>query len=365
MPERHDVAVVGLGVIGAACAAMIAETGARVIAFDRFEPPHDRGSSHGETRIFRIAYAEGAQYAPLAQRALALWRALEADAPGSLLRQTGLIYAGAPDGPLLHGVRDSAQTHGLALRLAEPAEISFATSSSWDVIVEPDAGYLRAEACVAGLMAKARQNGAALRLNAQARFERADRGFKVSDGAHDFYADRLVLCVGGWLAAYLNNAAGVALRRHSLHWFAHDDAMAFTPFIAALHDASWIYALPGVDGASIKVANHFGGQALAAPEERDAVDAMAILQSFEPEVRALMPDIGAHRQSKNCLYTMTPDEDFLIGPHPNDDAMFIAGGMSGHGFKFAPAIGELAAQWLTGDETVIDPAMFSPSRLFT
>lgn len=366
MPQRYDVAVIGLGVIGAACAAMTARTGARVIAFDQFNPPHDQGSSHGETRIFRVSYAEGAAYAPLAQRAGVLWRRLEEETGETLFSNSGLIYAAEGSSSLITGVRQSAAVHGLRLDDArdDPDQVFFSPDASWDIIKEPDAGYLYAEKCVSALIQQARAHGAALKMNTTAAFKHHDGRFLIGANGEEIEAKRLIVSAGAWLPALAPEvAAFTRVERRSVHWFTVSSRKsAFTPFLVAIDDDHWLYALPGADGQSIKVANHFGGTPIEGPHQLDDQPAESELRKLEPIFRRLMPDIGSHLRSKNCLYTMTPDSDFLIGPHRENSDVFIAGGMSGHGFKFAPAIGEIAAQWVTGAEPLAVAGMFDPKR---
>ncbi|MGF1544179.1 MAG: N-methyl-L-tryptophan oxidase [Parvularculaceae bacterium] len=364
----YDVAVVGLGVMGAACAAYAASAGLSVVGFDARRPPHDRGSSHGETRLLRVSYAEGEAYVPLARRARDLWRTLGDEAGEALFEETGVLYAGPPTSALLTGVKTAAAKHGLALSSPlNDSALAPRLQPAWEAIFEDGAGFLRAEDALCALLEKASRAGAALRPGVGARA--TPDGGAIEAAGEIIRAQRIILCVGAWLpdaAMGLAPALAGALRlqRQTLHWYdagpAFTRAAGFKPFVLAAADDAWIYGFPSIDGATLKAANHFGGARIASPNDLDAPVDEAAAARIDAALADAFPDLGPRRRSKNCIYTMTPDEAFAIGPVREN--VLVVGGMSGHGFKFAPAIGEAAATWSATGALPDGFDMFSPAR---
>ena len=353
-----DVIVVGAGGIGAAATFHLARRGARVIAIDRFAPPHARGSSHGQTRLIRLAYFEHPDYVPLLRRGYELWRELEASSGRPLLVESGLLMAGPPDGEVLRGVGLSARTHGLAVDRMSAAEAmrrfpAFSLPEDWEAAFEPCGGYLYVEACVEAHLDAARRAGARVETGVEVRDWRADgRGVVVDTDRGCFSAGRLVLAPGAWAHGLLRlPTPPLTVLRKSLFWYRPpaDAAQRFErgvlPCFAFDSPDGFFYGFPQLDSRGVKFAEHSGGRIvddpLAVDRGLDAGERRRVEQAAAAHLPALGRDLADHAV---CLYTMSPDGHFLVGPHPHHDTVTIAAGFSGHGFKFAGVIGEAVAE---------------------
>ncbi|HQR21052.1 MAG TPA: N-methyl-L-tryptophan oxidase [Burkholderiaceae bacterium] len=356
MQDRtHDVAIVGLGAMGSAAAFELARRGLDVIGFDRFTPPHTLGSSHGDSRIIREAYFEDPVYVPMVQRAAELWRELERLAGTALLTQTGGLMIGVPGSVLVEGSRRSAQLHGLQYSMLSAGEIherfpALHPEPGMVGVWEPRAGILRPEACVTAFLEQAQRRGATLR------FDESVSNWQ-SDGPHvEVFtaqgrqrARQLIISAGAWVASLLPGLElPFRIERQVLHWFEPiGDADSFTPQRCPIHlwqfdDDRFFYGFPD-QGAGVKLAFHHGGETTAADEPRRAVT-HAEVTGIRATVKRFVPGAdGRLLRSVVCLYTNTPDEHFWIDWHPGHPNVLVASPCSGHGFKFAPVIGEILA----------------------
>ena len=362
MDRSYDVAIVGLGAMGSACAYHFARRGARVLGLDRFAPPHAFGSSHGETRIIREAYFEDPRYVPLVQRAYRLWRELEQAAGEKLLVETGGLMVGPPDGVLVRGARTSAETHGLPHEGLTAGEIErrFQVFTPRDDVVgiwEPRAGVLFPEACVRAHLSLAARAGAELRSEEPVmEWRPSGAGFEVVTAHGRFLAGRLVLAANAWLDRLLPDLPlPLTVTRQPLFWFApREPPDLFAPgrlpvYLWEREPDLFFYGFPAFDG-EIKVARHLGGR-LADP---DRLDRVVDEQEAAPHRRflaACMPGgNGAFRRGVVCMYANTPDGHFVIDRHPSHPEVLILSACSGHGFKFSSAIGEIASRMLLEGE---------------
>jgi len=369
-----DVIVLGAGAVGSAAAWRLARRGARVIAIDRWSPPHVHGSTHGRTRIIREAYFEDPAYVPLVQRAYALWAELERESGHTLFARTGGVMVGPPDGTLVAGARRSALQHGLPHEELSAAELrrrcpGFAPRPDMVGLYEPRAGVLFPERCVEAMLARAAALGAELRLDTLARWWRVRRGTVVVDTVHGtLRARRLIVAAGAWMPAVVPGLpAALTVERQVVHWFA---SRAHPEWFDASHApvSIWehepermFYTIPDL-GDGLKAAVHHEGELVSpdaprtppAPGESEAV--RALLARYLPDAA------GALREAATCLYTNTPDRHFLIDVHPGHDAVLMASACSGHGFKFATAIGEALAEWSLEGGATLDLAPFRLAR---
>lgn len=374
MAPTYDVAVAGLGAMGSAAVRALARRGVRVVGFDRFAPPHGLGSSHGRSRIIREAYFEHPAYVPLVQHALRLWEALERESGERLLIPTGGLMVGPPDGALVRGALASAEAHGLPHERLDAAAIArrvpvMHPEDGMAGVWEPNAGVLFPEAAIAALLASARAHGAALRTGEPVvSWQEVGQGVEVRTARGTFSARHLVLASGAWLPELLPDLAlPLAVERMALFWFEpRHDAAAFDPgrfpiFILEHARDRYIYGFPRLDGL-VKLARHHEGEPThpdrvrreVSPEEEDSL--RATFRPFLPGADGVLRDRAV------CMYTNTPDEHFVIGPHPRHPRVTLVSACSGHGFKFAPAIGEIVADLATGGTTAWDVARFSPAR---
>ena len=359
---RYDAIVVGLGVMGAATLAELAGRGRRVLGLDRFPLPHAFGSSQGDTRIIREAYFEDPRYVPLVQEAYRRWLALEAEAGAALLVPTGGLTIGPRDGRLVSGALDSARSHGLAHELWTAAEIGRAhpqvrVRDGHVAVREPRAGVLLAARGVAALLARATRHGAEIRDGvAVDGWEPASAGVRVRAGGGVIEARRLVLAAGAWMPEVAPGLAPhLAVERNVVHWFAaRAPGTTWGPAtlpVLVIEDtpSNLLYAIPAMRAiggdleAGVKFARHHGGElADAATVRRDVVaaDVAAIAADLVRYLPGLDP---APRRSSVCCYTNTPDGHFVVDRHPAHAAVILVSPCSGHGFKFAPVIGGMAA----------------------
>jgi sarcosine oxidase len=372
-PPALDAVVIGVGVIGAACLDALARRGLRVLGLDRWQIPHAMGSSHGGTRVIRMAYFEGPDYVPLLQRSWRAWEALAAWRGERLLLRTGVLHFGPEDqvAAVLACARDRALPHQ-ALSAAEIAARwpAFRPAAADAGIYEDDGGVLYAERCVSALVERAIDHGAEVRGGQRVRGVVAGAdGVVVDTDAGPVRAAKVVLAAGAWSAgaeALLPLPLPLRVERQVQLWFAPTAPALVTPaampvFLRFSREGTF-YGMPRVELPGVKVCEHFGGVATTAealdrtPTAADESRVRAFVERHLPA--AAGPLLGA----RVCMYTTTADEHFVIGPHPDHaERVVVATGMSGHGFKLAPAIGELVADCVADADAEI-PAFLRADR---
>jgi monomeric sarcosine oxidase len=348
---HYDAIILGGGTMGSAAAWDLAKRGLRTVVFEQFGHVHDQGSHGGKTRIIRHAYAEGEAYVPLVQRADELWRHLEAFSGQRLLVRTGGLELAAPGYRHAQAARLSAQFHGLPHEWLSPAEArrrwpAFQIPEDWEVLFSPQAGYLLTEPSLRAMASAARSLGAEIRDHAAVTgWGATDSGVWVTVNDQTVSGDLLIVTAGAWAASLLAEL-GLTLTplRKVLWWLGVDRADRFAPdrFPVFITDSPHgeIYGFPVDDHAGLKIANHAGGE----PTTPTAVD-RTIRMGEEADVvglaAELLPGVSDRvLESAVCLYTMTPDGHFIVDRHPRWPRVVIGAGFSGHGFKFATAIGE-------------------------
>jgi sarcosine oxidase len=352
----YDVAIAGLGGIGSAIAAQCAARGAAVIGLEQFGPAHDLGASHGRSRMIRQAYFEDAAYVPLVLRSYELWRKLEEQSRDSLLRITGVLSVGREDSEIISGTRRSSAQHDLALKEWSRQQVqerypSLRLLQDEVALFEPEGGVLDPEGAVRAHLKVAQAAGAELRFETTMQsWEATGDGvqLRLVDGTQ-LSARTLILSLGPWFKETLH-AFGVTLRvqRNVQAWFSpatHDyDADRFPAFLldrAGL--PAPLYGFPDF-GHGVKVAFHGLGQLTTAEALDREVDMARDVTPIVQAMESWMPGAaGSFREAKPCMYSLTPDGNFVIDRHPEHANVILCGGFSGHGFKFAPVIGEIAA----------------------
>jgi sarcosine oxidase len=377
MRNRFEVAIAGLGAMGSAAAWALARRGRRVIGFDRFHPPHLFGSSHGESRIIREAYFEQPMYVPLVRRAFARWRAIEDESGAPLLLVCGGVSIGSPASEIVTGARASAVQHGVPFEELSASEVQ-RRMPAWRVpedmigIWDPGAGILRPERCLETLLSLAAARGATLAFDEPVVGWRADgAGVEVRTPRDVYHADRLVIAAGAWARDLLAPEVSVPLtvERNAVHWFAPRAGAGpdllrperFPLFLLEPAPGRIAYGFPDL-GTGVKAAWHHQGELTTADAVRRTVDASEI-----DAVRAVLRDFipaaaGACVQSTVCLYTNTPDRDFLIDRHPAYPQVLLVSPCSGHGFKFAPAIADIVADLAIDGRSDVDLTPFQLAR---
>lgn len=372
----YDAIVVGLGGMGSAAAHHLATRGVRVLGLEQFEPGHDRGSSHGDSRIIRQAYFEHPSYVPLVQRSYELFGSLGDQVGRPVLTRTGGVVIGEPRSDTVAGAVSSARQWGLEHEVLSATRMRerFPTLPLGDdevAVFEPRAGYVEPERTVLAQVELARRAGADLRFGQ--RVERwepaADGGRVTTTGGETFSADRLLFCAGAW-APKLLPGLGDRLRveRQVMHWFAPEYS---EPFAATRHpvyiwqdpDGDVGYGFPARPGESTVKAAFFRRIDPVDPDRLRREVTAAEVAEMTRAMRRRVPDAGRHRAAVACMYTLSPDRHFVVGPHPEHPGVVVAAGFSGHGFKFVPLVGEVLADLAVDGGTRHDIGLFDPARL--
>lgn len=360
--------------MGAAVCRALARRGLSVLGLEQFELCHALGSSHGRTRVIRKAYFEDPRYVPLLKSAYELWHALERETGEKIIQFAGCLNLGPADHVCVKGARESAEQHGLPHEVLDAVEVHrrwpALHPAKGDIgVYETDAGFVVPERCVRHLAEGARAHGAELRERETVRRWHADGGIiTVDTDAGQYRCKRLVITAGPWLGELAMAGVALSLRveRQVQLWFRPERAERFRVgqvpvFIHFVGDRAF-YAIPAGEDGLFKVARHHGGEPTTPQRVRrdvtdaDVAEVRAYLRAFVPEA-----DVPA-AASEVCVYTNTPDDHFIIDRHPHCDGVFIAGGFSGHGFKFAPVVGEIVADLATSGRTDQPIALFSIGR---
>jgi sarcosine oxidase len=366
--NRQEVIVVGLGAAGGAIAYHLARQGVRVLGLDRFAPPHAQGSSHGHTRVIREAYFEHQSYVPLVQRAYRLWRELEADAGRELLRVTGAVMLGLPESEAVQGSLDSATTYGLPHERLSAREVRerfpvLRPAPEMVGIFEPRAGALAVETCVSAQLEAARAGGAVLRFDEPViEWSSSGAGVEVVTERGRYGGDCLVLAAGAWMPT-LEPWLPLEVQRQVQLWFrpvarASELAADRCPiFLWELAPEQLFYGLPDL-GDGVKAARHHGGERTTVTEVRRDVTEADVAEVRRFLARCVPGADGELLASSVCLYTNRSSGRFLIDRHPEHPRTWLVSPCSGHGFKFAPVIGERVAAWIVSGEPHPDLALF-------
>jgi sarcosine oxidase len=374
--RQYDTIVVGLGAMGSATAYHLAKRGQRVLALEQFSPGHTRGSSHGDSRIIREQYFEHPLYVPLVQRAYTLWRELEQETQGHLMSLHGGLMMGRPDSDVVTGTIRSARAHGLPHDVLSAREIhhrfpAFAPADDIVAVFDPHAGILDPDACNRAHITQAQALGAEMNFGeAATSWSATDGGVEVRTGFSQYSAAQLVLTAGSWTRQLLGDVpVPLSVERQVLFWFdVPREREAFArdrfPIYAFQHSAeTFCYGFPRMlRGAKAAIMHQ--GESYATPEQvRRDVDPGEV-EPLRAALRPILPGLADApvREAMVCLFTNTPDKDFVIDRHPEHENVLISSPCSGHGFKFASAIGEVHADLITARSSRFDLAPFALSR---
>lgn len=394
---HYDVIVAGLGAMGSLTLYELAARGHRVLGVDRYAPPHAMGSSHGASRIIREAYFEDPRYVPLVQRAYHCWERLERASATTLFRQTGGLMLGPPDGTLVQGARESAELHHLPYEWLTAADLrtrfpAFHPTDDMVGLLEPRAGVLHPERAIAAALSVATDRGARVQTNESfVEWQPRGDGVDVLTTRGRYRARSLVLALGPWTTDFVRELQlPLHVQRNVQYWFSprHDHGQfspdRFPVFITeasvretpasetparetAVRETStgdaW-YGFPEL-GDGVKVARHHCGVVTHPDTVNREVSAHEIAEVRELMARFLPDANGPLLRSAVCLYTNAPDGHFLLGRHPEHPAVVVASPCSGHGFKFASAIGEVLADLATNRPPQLDLASFALERFGT
>lgn len=369
--RRYDAIVVGCGAMGSSASYNLAKKGLKVLTLERFQQTHEFGSSHGRTRIIRLAYFEDPRYVPMLRRAFPAWRELQQMHGKELLRMTGCLTIGEERGEHVAGVLASAKAHGLPHRVmtAREAEEKFPAIKIEDghlAVFEENGGVLFPEECVRAFVGLAEQEGCEFRFSEQVTsWGREGEVFVVETTNGTYSADRLVLCAGPWMGSMIPSLVPLTVERQVPFWFSSVCQSRFSaaemPVFIMEQRNGVFYGIPDV-GHGVKVAMHHGGETV----EPDNVKREVTGEDAAPVERFVsqsLPGLSQpHESSATCLYTNTPDLNFVVGLHPDDPKVVVVSACSGHGFKFASVIGEIAADLASTGRTSFDISFLSPDR---
>jgi sarcosine oxidase len=370
---RVDLVVVGLGAMGAAVAWRAARRGLRVAGFDARHPPHTEGSTHGHSRIIREAYFEHPQYVPLVQQAYTLWAELEAAARVRLFHATGGLMVGAPDGVVVSGTLRAASTHGLTVQTWTSDEIrqrvpALRPDAGMVGVFEPRAGVLAPEKAVSAMLALATSLGARVSMNEPVlEWEAAAETVTVRTARTELRSTAVVLAAGPWMPLVARAVAPpLAIERQVQYWYPTAGDSRFAPgtlpvFLVEGSDGQTLYGLPD-QGRGVKLAQHHGGRLVSVEtvDRRVGDDERSRFHALASRWIGGLPPAPA--EATVCLYSNTPDGDFVLGAHTGTPNVYVCSACSGHGFKFAPAIGEAMVTELVDGAADDRLAPFRPSR---
>jgi sarcosine oxidase len=360
--------------MGSAALYRLARRGRRVLGIERHTPGHDRGSSHGATRVIRLGYFEHPSYVPLLQRAYGLWRELERAAGRQLLHVTGIAEIGPPEGALVPGTLASVDLHGLRHEIVAAAELmrrfpAFRLPPDYVGVLQPDGGFLAAEASVQAMVALAQAAGAQLRTGETVQaIEPRSGGVRVVTDRGVVEAGAAIVAAGPWLRALLPDLP-VPLRatRQAMAWFTPRDPAPFAaggfPVFLIESRHGMHYGFPPDGDGRIKVAKHHHNDQTVDPDSYDRT----VSGADEDLIRAMLAEHlpaanGPLADARTCLYTVTPDRDFVLDHLPGSPQVVVASPCSGHGFKFAPVVGDILADLATTGSTGHDISGFRLAR---
>ena len=372
--QRFDTIVVGVGAMGSAACYHLARRGQRVLGLERFDIPHAMGSSHGVNRIIRLAYYEDPSYVPLLRRAYALWRELETGFGEQLLYITGSIDASEGDSWLFEQSRRSCELHDLPYEVLTNVELrerypAFQLPDGHLALIQPEGGFVASERAIVAHVEGALEFGAEIHgREAVTGWESTEDGVVVETTCGRYIASKLVLSAGAWMGE-LTPALASLLRpeRQVLAWFQPSTPALFKPGLFPAfnlaHGDDRLYGFPIFGNPGFKFGRYHHRHEIVDPEtmerEPDAEDE-ALLRELAG--RYFPEGVGSTLALRTCMFTNSPDEHFIVDTLPGDDRVVVASPCSGHGFKFASVIGEIAADLAIGGSTSHDIDLFRLDR---
>jgi sarcosine oxidase len=374
--HHYDAILVGLGAMGSATLYHLAQRGSRVLGLERFAPGHGRGSSHGDSRIIRETYFEHPLYVPLVRRAHELWRELERRSGESLMTITGGLMIGPADGVVVSGTLRSAAEHGLPHSILSPLEVRkrfppFQLSDDLVAVLDPRAGFLDPEACNRAHIAAAREHGAEARFNERVITWNVDGdGVRVTTASGVRTADKLLLSAGAWNPELVSDLElPLVVERQTVFWLdpgrdsSHYELGSLPIYAYEYRAGNICYGFPLLP-RGVKASVMHDGETVLDPEAVNRAVGPAEVNPLRAALRPVLPALAEApvRESDVCLFTNTPDHDFIIDFHPHLPQVLISSACSGHGFKFSSAIGEIQADLLTTGKSAFDLSPFRIGR---
>lgn len=368
---KYDLIIIGSGSVGAATGYYATRAGLNVLMIDSHLPPHQQGSHHGDTRLIRHAYGEGEKYVPLVLRAQQLWDQLAHESGEAVFERTGVINLGPADSEFLANVAHSAKQWDLAVeKLDAPSLMArwpeITVPEDYIGLFEADSGVLRSELAVKTWISLAQQAGCAQLFNCPVTALRHDpEGVTIETAEGEFVGKKVLISAGTWVRQLIPTLPVQPVRK-VFAWFQADGRYSsknhFPAFTGEMPNGDQYYGFPAEDNA-LKIGRHNGGQLIDEARQRtpfgneagDGSECFGFLRQF-------LPGIGGCLYGASCTYDNSPDEDFIIDTLLEHPDTLIITGLSGHGFKFAPVLGEIASEFAQGKRSDFDLTPFSLSR---
>jgi sarcosine oxidase len=378
--KHYDVAIIGLGAMGSFAAVELARRGLSVIGLDQFMPPHGRGSHSGSTRIYRVAYPEGSGYVPLTQLAGALWDRAAEQLGSKLLHRTGVLYMGPPEESFVREVADSAATHHLQVESLTADEVRrryppFEIPENYAGLLDAQAGWLDVDASITSSLAYARSLGVECLFDQPVKaWDATEHEVHVHLEKESITAAQVIMTAGAWAGGLLRDLQlPLTVKRKVVAWFDPLAPELFAPERVPVFafPENFTYGFPNLPGLGVRLAEHLGGDYLTDADSPVSPPGPADLDPLANIAARYMPGLaGNYHQARSritrsaiCLYTMTPDEDFIVDHHPKFKNVIFAAGFSGHGFKFAPLIAVALADLALQGKTELPIGFLSLNRL--
>lgn len=367
MGNLYDVVIIGGGSMGIATAYYLAKAEQKVLVVDQFTVPNIYGSHHGETRILRLGYGNGGTYVPLVKESLALWKELEEETGRTLYNQTGAISVGYPDSDFVKETIDSSIQYDLEYEELDAKSLmerwpGITVPDDYVACYDPNSGFLYSEECILAYKEACEKLGVTILENQRVLdLQMTDKEVTVLTADTTFVARKAVVTAGAWIPKLLPDLElDIKPLRKTFGWFETSEedlyGSQFPCYVFDTHDVGHYYGFPDFNGKGLKIGRMDLGEVVN-PDElnrdfdstpKEEADLRSFLSRYMPQAN------GNLNAGKVCLFSMTPDEDFIIDFHPQHENVLIAGGFSGHGFKFASAIGktlcELAVQGVSNQD---------------
>lgn len=380
--QRFDVIVIGAGSMGASTCWDLANRGVKVLGIDQFHPPHEHGSHTGQSRIIRKAYFEHPDYVPLLERSYENWKKFEVETGATFYFETGIVYFGKPSHPTMQGVRKSAELYDLkADEINKKDSVkefpAFRIPGDFQTLFEPEAGFVTPETSIRHYLQFAEKLGAKFKFGERVlSWKREGDGVKVTTDRETYFAEKLIITTGSWSSSLIPQLkSSLKVTRQTLAWISPKNPDLFSLgnfpcWFIEDEELGMFYGFPVLPfekfggPIGLKLASHRPGETV----DPDHVERKT-LRSEEESIRKILskylPEAGDEIITlKTCLYTYSPDENFIIDFLPGtNNRVIIACGFSGHGFKFVPVIGEILADLSVKGKTDLPIGFLSQSRL--
>lgn len=373
---RFDHIVVGAGSMGSAAAYFLGKARQKVLLVDAYEPPHIEGSHHGDTRLIRFAYGEGEKYVPFVLRAKQLWDDIANESGKHNFLQTGIINVGDINDDFIQSVQRAAKAFDLPFEHLSADEImkkwpGIQVPQNFIALLETTSGVLLTKPAIEGYLQEAAKYDVTFEFKnaVETIVMKENYGTIILKNGNTYEAKNIIVTVGAWANELLKQTGiniPVLPLRKTFAWFEANEQLygdaLFPGFTFQFGEESY-YGFPSIDGAGLKVGRHDGGKVIN-PSEKKAPfgEVESEREDLERFLQEYMPQVGELKEGKTCMYAMTPDADFIIDRHPQYSNLIIAAGFSGHGFKFASAVGEALSELALGKETTIQLQPFSMNR---